>query len=164
MGWSMGGALCLQTVTRSALAGRVESLILDSPVVDWVMTLRSQARRNRLPAFVIPGVTRLLTSPWGGRVTGQAGPIDLRRLDLVRGAAALRTPTLIMHSSGDREVPVEAARALAAARPDIVHLEEFSVAHHVRLWNIDPVRWTTTIEAWLSGLDSALDREAGGAR
>lgn len=155
MGWSMGGALVLQTITRSAMRRSVESVILDSPVVDWVTALRFQARLNRLPPIVLPGVVRMVSSAWGRVVTGLGAPIDLGRLDLVRGAAALPVPILILHSVDDGFVPIDASRALAEARPDLVHLVEFQGAHHVRLWNHARAAWETAIDAWLSGLDAA---------
>lgn len=155
MGWSMGGALVLQTITRSPLARDIESVILDSPVVDWVSTLRFQARLNRLPSIVLPAVVGVLSSAWGGRITGQSGPIDLQRLDLVRSAALLRIPILIMHSVDDGYVPIDASRSLAEARPDLVQLVEFVQAHHVRLWNLAPQRWENAIDTWLMALESA---------
>ena len=157
MGWSMGGALALQTITRSAVARDVESVILDSPVVDWVSTLRLQARVNHLPSLVLPAVVGVLSSTWGRRITGQSGPIDLQRLDLVRSAALLRIPILILHSVDDGYVPITASRALATARPDLVQLVEFIGAHHVRLWNLAPERWERSIDTWLMALDAAAE-------
>src|SRR5690606_37187059 len=42
MGWSMGGATVLQTLTRSTFATAIRGVVLDSPVVDWVTTLQYQ--------------------------------------------------------------------------------------------------------------------------
>ena len=155
MGWSMGGALSLQTITRSAIAKEVESVMLDSPVVDWVSTLRLQTKVNHLPMMVLPAVVGVLSSAWGRWITGQSGPIDLQRLDLVRSAALLRIPILILHSVDDGYVPISASRALALARPELVQLVEFVGAHHVRLWNLAPERWERSIDTWLMALDAA---------
>ena len=43
-GWSMGGAIVLQHVSRSWTADRVKALVLDSPVIDWKDVLEHHAR------------------------------------------------------------------------------------------------------------------------
>ena len=48
-GWSMGGAIALQTVLRSEHAASVHGLVLDSPAVDWHDILAFQGTLNRLP-------------------------------------------------------------------------------------------------------------------
>jgi alpha-beta hydrolase superfamily lysophospholipase len=149
MGWSMGGATVLQFLTRSELAAVVIAVVLDSPVVDWVTALTFQAELNRLPPVVREGVFALLSQRWAGSITGQAAPIDLMRLDLVRRASELSVPILILHSDDDGFVPSTASAALAAARPDIVTYERFVTARHTKLWNYDRPRWESTIAAWL---------------
>jgi hypothetical protein len=65
---------------------------------------------------------------------------------------------LLLHSSGDSYVPVDASRELARLRPDIVTFDEFSHAGHTRLWNYDRERWTTDISRWLSRLQPPSGR------
>ncbi|MCW4384304.1 alpha/beta fold hydrolase [Salinibacterium sp. SYSU T00001] len=149
MGWSMGGATVLQTVSRSKLAHVVRGVVLESPVVDWVTALDHQAGMLRIPRLVTTSVYRILSRPWGRLLTGQSEPIDLRRLDFVTRAMELRVPMLILHNSGDRFVPNAASRALAEARPDIVDFPEIEGAGHTRVWNSDPERWVGMITAWL---------------
>ena len=150
MGWSMGGATVLQTVTRSDLAGVVCGIVLDSPVIDWVTALRFQGELLGLPSPIRSGVIALLGMKWAGRLTGQHAPIDLRRLDFVRRSADLHVPILLMHSDDDRFIPATASLALAAARPDIVTYERFTVAGHTRLWNFDRDHWNNAIAHWLA--------------
>jgi alpha-beta hydrolase superfamily lysophospholipase len=150
MGWSMGGATVLQTVTRSPLAGVVRGIVLDSPVIDWVTALRFQGELLRLPNPIRTGVIALLGLKWAGRLTGQHAPIDLPRLDFVRRSADLHVPILLMHSDDDGFIPSTASLALAAARPDIVTYERFTTAGHTRLWNFDRKRWTDAIAHWLA--------------
>ena len=157
MGWSMGGATVLQALTRSPLAAAVSGVVLDSPVVDWVTALSYQAGLNHLPPVVRGAVLTLLSRSWAGRITGQAAPIDLARLDLVARSAELRVPILLFHSDDDGFVPVDASAALAAARPDIVTFERFRIARHAKLWNYDRPRWNRAIEGWLRALGSATD-------
>ncbi len=150
MGWSMGGAVVLQTITRSSALGLLRGIILESPVIDWIDTLEYQARMLRLPDPITQGALRLIESTWGGPFTGQAAPIDLTSMNFVARAADLSLPTLILHSDDDGFVPSTASRALAAARSDIVTLVPFATALHTKLWNYDEERWSTSIAGWLS--------------
>lgn len=150
MGWSMGGATVLQTVTRSELAGVVRGIVLDSPVIDWVTALRFQGELLGLPNPIRSGVIALLGMKWAGRLTGQHAPIDLPRLDFVGRSADLHLPILLMHSDDDGFIPATASLALAAARPDIVTYERFTVAGHTKLWNFDRDRWNDAIARWLA--------------
>jgi pimeloyl-ACP methyl ester carboxylesterase len=152
MGWSMGGATVLQALTRSAVRDRVIGVVLESPVVDWVTALHYQGVVRRLPRIVRLAVFRMLTRSWAGRLTGQAQPIDLDRLDFVSRARELHTPILLLHSDDDGYVPSTASHALAMARPDIVTFEQFTTARHTRLWNYDSERWNAVISHWLAGL------------
>jgi uncharacterized protein len=161
MGWSMGGAIVLQTVTRSAVASVISGVVLESPVISWTETLRYQGRSLGLPPPVERGVLSMLTSRWGGVLTGKDEPIDLGRLDFVARAADLRVPILILHSDDDGYVPSGGSRALAAARPDIVRLVPFAVARHTKLWNYDSERWEGAIRAWLRNDDATLGVLAG---
>lgn len=154
MGWSMGGAIVLQALTRSPRSGLVTGVILESPVVDWITTLDFQARLRRLPSPVRWGAYVLIRSRWGRVVTGLVEPIDLSRMDFVARAAELQLPILILHSSDDGFVPSNASSALAAARPDIVTYDEFTIARHTKLWNYDRTRWEDAIRNWLDQLAS----------
>ena len=164
MGWSMGGATVLQALTRSPRSALVTGVVLESPVVDWITTLDFQARMRRLPGVVRWGVYTIIRSRWGRVVTGLAEPLDLGRLDFVTRAAELDRPILLLHSVDDGFVPATASIALAAARPDIVTFEEFTIARHTKLWNYDRTRWEDAIVNWLEALDasSAGDQRADG--
>ena len=77
VGWSMGGAIALQTVSRSWLADRVRAFILDAPVLDWRDVLDHHARLNRVPS----GIGRLsqvvLEHPQARRLAGVDAPVSL---------------------------------------------------------------------------------------
>jgi pimeloyl-ACP methyl ester carboxylesterase len=154
VGWSMGGATALQLATRSSLARVIRGIVLESPVVDWSIALDFQAKLSRLPKPIGAAAKVIMGRAWGRVLTGQHEPIDLERLDLVRGAAALTTPILILHSDDDGYVPSTASHALAEARPDIVTMETFAGARHTKLWNYDPERWNAAIASWLERLNA----------
>ncbi|MEO9104110.1 MAG: alpha/beta fold hydrolase [Terrimesophilobacter sp.] len=155
MGWSMGGAIALQTVSRSPLAGMVKGLVLDSPVVNWVDALDFQGRSKGVIRPLRSFVYAMIGGKWGRPVTGLDDPIDFRRLDFVTRAKELTMPVLILHSDDDDYVPSSASHALAGERPDIVTLEVFNTARHTKLWNYAPERWTRAIGDWLRMLDAA---------
>lgn len=150
MGWSMGGAIALQTSVASEHRAQIAALVLDSPVVDWRTVLRFQAReqglREPLPALAM-GV---LENNFTARLSGAEEAIAFDRLDMVTRASELEVPILILHSDDDGFVPADASHALAAARPDLVTMPPFSVARHTKLWNYDQRGWTNAITKWMS--------------
>jgi uncharacterized protein len=155
MGWSMGGATVLQAATRTAHAGYIRGVVLDSPVVDWVGVLEFQGTAMRIPRVIRMFALELLSRTWGRPFTGQAESIDLKRLDWVNRARDLHVPVLLMHSVDDGYVPSDGSRLLGEARPDIVTYDEFTTARHTKLWNYDEKRWTAAIESWLNALPNA---------
>ncbi|WIB27794.1 alpha/beta fold hydrolase [Curtobacterium sp. MCSS17_015] len=150
MGWSMGGAVVLQTLVRSGLAHLVSGIVLDSAVVDWNAVLKSQSRALRLPRPVRKVAQWVLRTPVVHRIAGLDQPIDLRELDMVARADELHVPILLLHSDDDGFVPSSAAHDLAAARPDLVQLEVAHVARHTKLWNHDADWFDARILAWLT--------------
>ncbi|MBB2899713.1 hypothetical protein FHR75_000501 [Kineococcus radiotolerans] len=150
VGWSMGGAILLQLVARSPLAGRVAALVLDGPVLDWYDVLDHQARRRRIPVRLGRYGLRLLAHPLGRRLVGVEGPLDLRPMDWVRRAGELVLPVLLLHSDADDYVPDGPSRRLAQARPDLVTYVPSSTAGHTREWNVDPQRWETAVRRFVS--------------
>ncbi len=149
MGWSMGGAIALQTALLSSRRTEIVGLILESPVIDWRSVLDFQAKLARVPTPVSDLAMGALGREWAPRVLGADGPIKLDELDLVARAQELSRPVLVLHSDDDGFVPSGASHELKDARPDIVDLEVFSVARHTKLWNYDPERFSNAITTWL---------------
>ncbi|KIQ12961.1 hypothetical protein RU06_00690 [Curtobacterium flaccumfaciens] len=150
MGWSMGGAVVLQTLLRSRFAGLVDGVVLESPVVDWHAVLKSQSQLLRLPRLVRKVAQRLLRTPVLYRLAGLQRPVDLRELDMVTRADELTVPILLLHSDDDGFVPSSASHDLARARPDLVRLEIQTTARHTKLWNHDADWFDARILAWLT--------------
>jgi alpha-beta hydrolase superfamily lysophospholipase len=150
MGWSMGGAVVLQTLLRSRFAGLVDGVVLESPVVDWHAVLKSQSQLMGLPRPVRKVAQRLLRTPLLHRLAGLQRPVDLRELDMVTRSAELTVPILLLHSDDDGFVPSSASHDLARARPDLVRLEVQTTARHTKLWNHDADWFDARILAWLT--------------
>jgi len=150
MGWSMGGAISLQTAVNSANRDRIVGLILESPVVDWRTVLRFQARESGLRAPLPALAMGALEVPLMARLSGADDAISFDRLDMVARAEELSAPILILHSDDDGFVPSDASHALHGARPDLVTMPHFSVARHTKIWNYDQNGWTAAIDGWLS--------------
>ncbi|WP_181433183.1 MULTISPECIES: alpha/beta fold hydrolase [unclassified Curtobacterium] len=150
MGWSMGGAVVLQTLLRSRFAGLVDGVVLESPVVDWHAVLKSQSQLLRLPRPVRKVAQRLLRTPVLHRLAGLQAPVDLRELDMVTRSDELTVPILLLHSDDDGFVPSSASHDLARARPDLVRLEIQTTARHTKLWNHDADWFDARILAWLT--------------
>ena len=143
-GWSMGAAIVLQTLVRSARADRVIGLILDSPVIDWRDTLRANARINRLPRPA---------AELGLWMVQRRLRLDLDDFDWVRRSDELTRPMLIFHGPEDAFVPWERGLALGKARPDLVSMVTYEGAAHTKSWNVDPKGYEQEVRDFLLGLD-----------
>lgn len=148
-GWSMGGAICLQTADLSRYHHLIRAMVLDAPVINWVNVLAHHAELNRIPSAVGRYGQLMMSHKLGRRLTGLAAPVDLKTMDWVSRAVELRTPTLILHSVDDEYVPYGPSAALAEKNPEMVTFEKFDRALHTKEWNVDPERWEGLVSAWL---------------
>ena len=148
-GWSMGGAICLQTADLSRHRQRIRAMVLDAPVMDWVNVLAHHAQLNRIPSAVGRYGQLMMSHPLGRRLTGLAAPVDLKSMDWISRAVELRTPTLILHSVDDEYVPYGPSATIAEKNPEMVTFETFQDARHTKEWNVDPERWESLVTAWL---------------
>ncbi|AKT52805.1 hypothetical protein ADJ73_11700 [Arsenicicoccus sp. oral taxon 190] len=144
-GWSMGGAIVLQTVINSEHADHVSQVLLDGPVVDWPDVLHHHARAMRVPGQLTVLSMRLLGVPSARHLVGVESVLDLSATDVVARADELRHPILLIHSLDDEFVPAARSLDLAAARPDLVRLETWRVARHCKEWNVDQERWERVV-------------------
>ncbi|MCE0487834.1 alpha/beta hydrolase family protein [Ornithinimicrobium sediminis] len=149
-GWSMGGAVVLQTLDRSPLAGWVRKVVLDGPVIDWGDVISHQADINRMPFGADVISKGLLGHPWARGLLGAAEPIDIGVTNWVARADELEHPVLLIHSVADDVVPSGPSQALARRRPDLVQLALWEQALHCREWNTDPQRWERLVADFLT--------------
>ncbi|MGW9372340.1 alpha/beta hydrolase [Streptomyces xanthophaeus] len=142
-GWSTGATMALHAAERSALAGRIAGLVLDSPVLDWHATLRGLAAARRTPAALLPFAVRSAEGRAGLRADRQPPAAD---------PAALRIPVLVFHGPDDTLAPWEPSRRLAEARPDLVTLHTVRGAGHGAMWNADPAGYEEALRRFLTPL------------
>lgn len=160
-GWSMGGAICLQTADLSRYHHLIRAMVLDAPVINWVDVLAHHAELNRIPSAVGRYGQLMMSHRLGRRLTGLAAPVDLKAMDWVSRAVELRTPTLILHSVDDEYVPYGPSADLAEKNPEMVTFEAFATARHTKEWNVDPERWESLVAAWLGLQLAARPTPAG---
>lgn len=146
-GWSMGGAICLQTADLSIYRDDIAGLVLTGPVVDWISLLAHHTTSRRIPPRIARRATSLISTRRGRWLTGLAAPVDLGSLDWLTRADQLRTPTLILHSEDDEFVPDSASKRLAELN-DRVETVSFLRARHTKEWNVDPRRWESAVLDW----------------
>jgi uncharacterized protein len=149
LGWSMGGAICLQAADLSPHRHLVRALVLDAPVLNWVNVLAHHAQLNGIPYAVGRYGQLMLGHALGRRLTGLSAPLDFKATDWEARAVELRTPTLILHSVDDDYVPYEPSARVAAKNPEMVTFEPFHGARHTKEWNVDPQKWERVVTAWL---------------
>jgi pimeloyl-ACP methyl ester carboxylesterase len=148
-GWSMGAAIALQLASRDTWREHISALVLESPVLDWLATLKANCRRAGLPpTFALLAVPWLTLAPVA-KAIGLPNRIPLSSFNWIARARELSTPALVLHGTRDDSAPLKIARVFAEHRPDLVQLEEFD-AGHTMTWNADPRRWHAVVSDWLN--------------
>ena len=160
-GWSMGGAIVLQTLDRSWLSDRVKAAVLDAPVIDWADVLRHHGALNRIPGPIGSLSRSLIGHPWAHRLVGVHEPIDVALTDWENRAGELQHPILLIHSLDDEFVPAGPSISLAAKRPDLVRFEPWQQARHTKEWNVDPQRWDAVVREFLTGIEPPRTEATG---
>ena len=148
-GWSMGAAIALQLVADPKVRGIITGLVLDSPILDWVATLKANCAWSGLPAWTASLAVPWLNSRSLARLIGLANSIDLRNFDWIARADELNTPALILHGALDESSPCELSRRLRKTHPDVVDLQIFE-SDHTMSWNSDRAFWRLTVLSWLA--------------
>jgi pimeloyl-ACP methyl ester carboxylesterase len=144
VGESMGGAIVGQFLRRSALAGHVAALALDSPALDFHAVLAHLAAARGLPApGAVASVARWILD------AGESDP--LREAETVDAVAGFDGPLFLAHGSGDRIVPVATSERLLARRGLPTHHLRTG-ADHLQSWHADPVAYRAAFAAFLAAL------------
>lgn len=132
--WSMGAGLALELLRRDPEA--FDRLAMIAPATNWRLIIRHGVKRAGLPRFVASAVTWAAGSRVASRLLGMPSPLDFDRLDWGRNLT-INGPTLVLHSRGDEEIPLELTCHFVAAHPNVA-LVETAVAPHGWEANVDP--------------------------
>jgi len=143
-GDSMGGAIVCQLYHESRLAGRIDALVLDAPVLDWNAVLDLQASDMGVPQPITWSAEW-----WVSRRIG----IDFADFDQIARADEFDIPILLFHGREDEVVPFETSEEFAEALPELVTFYPSETAGHVQAWNVDPPVYDRRLRRFLGGLD-----------
>ncbi|WP_432834373.1 alpha/beta hydrolase family protein [Dactylosporangium sp. CA-092794] len=143
VGWSMGGATILNLLRHWHHDGFLRALVLDCPVVDWIETLRMNARQLNVPPAWTWTAIKLIQH----RLHVRAADLDYRPL-----ATRLDVPTLIYVDHDDRTVAPGPTVDFARAAGDLVTLVETREAGHCRGWNLDPQTYEDHLARFLKSV------------
>jgi pimeloyl-ACP methyl ester carboxylesterase len=148
VGWSMGGQIDLQLSEHSVYRDRIVGLVLIAPATDWRSIIRAGAMRAKLPASVGRLAEWALEARLPSRIVGLPAPIDLDALDWGASQRVMK-PCLVVHSSGDQEVPFLLTRRFGEVNRGMVEIAEFADAHHAWEYNLNANRFHRVIADWL---------------
>ncbi|MBU6257810.1 MAG: hypothetical protein KGO01_05255 [Burkholderiales bacterium] len=132
----------------------ISALVAASGFADFGLMIERQYRKlSHLPSCFLPGVLVLAR-----RLTG----VDLQRLRPVETARALvGRPVLVIHSEGDRYVPVADARAIAKACGGA--LWTTPTQRHIGRYGGGPQAYTERAQAYFGGHLAGISRPSAGA-
>lgn len=140
VGFSMGASTAILT---AATDNRVDLLVLDSPFATMSEVVASAYRRHRLPPRMLLPIADLVTRARYGYWFGQVRPVDVI-------AALAPRPILLLHGEADRIIPVEHARALAAAAGPGLDLVTFAGADHCGGYFLDRPGYIARVAGFLA--------------
>jgi hypothetical protein len=157
VGQSMGGGITAAFLGRSALAPRVERVVLDAPMLDL-----HAAVGHQVDQFLAPRVRRRLARParrlagplvWAAEQVASARfGVDWPAVRYLADTSWLRVPALVTHGDDDPRVPVSTSVGLRERQPSLVTLERFPGAGHLEAWNTDRSRYTSLVERFLAAM------------
>jgi alpha-beta hydrolase superfamily lysophospholipase len=147
VGWSMGATIALHAAARSTLRNRIDAMILVCPALDWFAALRAGAAKAGFPGLLGYLGALTLTIPGLARFAGLRKAIPRRWM---RPTPPAGLPILLIHSSGDQDVPLEVSRRFAAKPGAAATLVEIAPCSHGMELNREPEVFHGSIARFLS--------------
>ena len=145
VGYSMGGAITMSFMERSALAKRVAGLILDAPMLNLEETVAHGAGQMGVPRRFLGVSNRIATSRYG---------LQWGELDYTSRTAHLQAPILLFHGEEDALIPVSLSDSFAEALPELVTYVRVPKAGHVQSWNLDQDGYEAAVRAFVERVES----------
>ena len=155
--WSMGAGLALELLRQKPDA--FDKLVLIAPATNWRRIIRHGVRGVGLPLFTATVVTWALGSRPASRLIGMAAPLDIDQLDWGQNLTT-GVPALVIHSSGDEEIPFQITRDFVAAHPNVT-LVEATAAPHGWEANVDPEVFRSALISWFASPGPPTSANAG---
>lgn len=140
-GYSMGGSITTMFLRESDLAGSVEGMILDSPLLDVGAAVDVGAAELNVPGFITTLAKGLSTLRFG---------IQWGELNHVAHAHEIAVPVLLIHGDEDETVPIESSDAFIEALTVSSTYSRVEGAGHVQAWNVDPVRYEEAVVGFIA--------------
>lgn len=146
-GWSMGATIALLLSERSQHRHLIERIVLIGPPTNWSAVIRYGATQVRLPGVLGRLAALTLSDPSLSELAGLPEPIDVDALDWT-SQKRLTRPTLVIHSSADRKIPLSLTHRFAAKHPGLVDVVDVPGAQHGCEFNLSPETFTRAIADW----------------
>lgn len=152
-GWSMGGAIVGQFLTRSPLAERVSGLVLDSPALDMPAAIELGASQRSLPVLGLP-IPDALTSAalW---TSDRRFPTDLSSAVTTDSIEAFTGPVMVAQGGADETTPPSVSDDVVAARTQAklpTRYLRIDDAGHVESWNVARDRYIRALTTFAADL------------
>lgn len=148
VGYSMGAAITAAFLQNSSLSSKVDRIVLDSPMLDLSRTIEYGAEQLALPVIGSPPVSLVRVAKG---IAAARYDVDWDAVNYLEDPSWLTVPALVFHGPDDLRVPVDTARRLRAAEPDLVSLVEVDGVGHVESWNKDPQAYERHLAGFLAG-------------
>jgi pimeloyl-ACP methyl ester carboxylesterase len=152
-GYSLGGAMALIVARDPRLRPYIRGVVLDSPLLDWPVTLDYAARREGIPQPFAALTETVLA--W-------RDDIDYAQFDQLAHERELRAPVLLFQGSADTVVPPELAARFAHERPGLVTYVPVASADHVSAIDTAPHAYRAALTRFLATLTSTPKRVTRG--
>jgi uncharacterized protein len=140
-GFSMGGAVALETFERYKDEPTVIAIILDSPLLDPYEVFLYGAKLEGLP------LPNLLTRGAMAVAKLRTG-INWSALDHRKTAQDIKVPVLLFGATADTTIPIRLVDEYASLLPDVEY-HRLEGVEHVEPWNSDPQQYEAWVETFL---------------
>ena len=150
-GWSLGGLLCGQYLSRAKDSSIIRAAIFDSPMFDVRNTLRFQAGIAGYSQKFADDVCELISKSLLLKVIGYP-QIIVDDLSLALRSVDSKIPMLVLYSMNDGYIQIEDALTFSKNNQNVT-LQEFKGARHCRLYNSNPALYEQSIRGFLSPLN-----------